>query len=133
MNSPNLTTVLIPSPRGAYFGRTGGRSIGRIRADQALGECTRRLGTASPGIVQLLLFTVATRARRVGGPLDLVTDMGPLISRERVEVVKGLRAKRHIEKWAKLALGGAELKQGSYLGTDHGRVCCEHDAHCASR
>ena len=39
MNSPNVTTVPLP--------RAKGRSIGRIRADQALRACPGRLGIAS--------------------------------------------------------------------------------------
>ena len=39
MNSPNVTTVPLPPAKG--------RSIGRIRADQALGACPARLSTAS--------------------------------------------------------------------------------------
>ena len=65
MNSPNVTTVPLPPAKG--------RSIGRIRADQALGACPGRPGTASKlgKIRSPQMGRIHRPLRPAGGPLIL--------------------------------------------------------------
>jgi len=86
-------------------------------AGQSCSARTRILVERSVEERFLELFIAATRTWRVGDPLDPATDMGPLISRDRVEAVKAY-VRSGLEQGATLALGGAEppeLKQGSYF------------------
>ena len=86
-------------------------------AGQSCSARTRILVERSVEARFLDLFLAATRAWRVGDPLDPATDMGPLIADERVAAVEAY-VKSGIEQGAKLVLGGAapaEMKRGSYF------------------
>jgi acyl-CoA reductase-like NAD-dependent aldehyde dehydrogenase len=64
----------------------------------------------------LEFFIAATRAWRVGDPLDPKTDMGPLISRARVEAVQAY-VQSGLEQGAELSFGGKPLDDapGTYF------------------
>ncbi len=86
-------------------------------AGQSCSARTRILVQRSVEERFLDLFLAATRAWRLGDPLDPATDMGPLISKERVTAVEAY-VKSGIEQGANLVLGGvapAELNRGSYF------------------
>ena len=86
-------------------------------AGQSCSARTRILVQRSAEEAFLDLFLEASRTWRVGDPLDPETDMGPLVSPERVEVVRTYVASG-LEDGARLALGGdrsAAPTQGSYF------------------
>jgi betaine-aldehyde dehydrogenase len=111
--SPNVIFADADLEKAAIAAVKGGFG----NAGQSCSARTRVLIERSVEARFLDLFTAATRAWRVGDPLDAKTDMGPLISRERVAAVAAYVESGIAEK-AELVLGGAapaEMNDGSYF------------------